>query len=231
MGFRRNLACLLSASCLVASAGAALAAAPARRSFFLSPVPGSRVVGGQVLLSGHLPPDYRQAKFFLNGKPMDGIRRAGTSFHALLNPQPGQQVIEVRDPDVVASLTFAYGPEKDSRPVYTFHKPVQDDDCDQCHPMPGQKPSSIKAKVCFSCHDVWPRKAFVHGPVGAEECVVCHDPHGAVFPHLARYEVRDGCLVCHDQGASRQHVDRAQNRDCVSCHDPHGGKDRFFLKK
>jgi hypothetical protein len=39
------------------------------------------------------------------------------------------------------------------------------------------------AELCYSCHDRVREQvgssSFIHGPVAAGFCIVCHDPHGA----------------------------------------------------
>ena len=52
--------------------------------------------------------------------------------------------------------------------------------------------------LCFSCHENnKTNRAFVHGPVAAGDCNICHNPHSAPYDNLAEEKGADLCLLCH----------------------------------
>jgi len=85
--------------------------------------------------------------------------------------------------------------------------------------------------LCFRCHVSnrrWKSSAYLHGPVGAGNCVFCHDPHGSSRKFYLRYDGKEGlCLVCHLKKARefskkgfRFHAILTA-KGCTVCHSPH----------
>ncbi len=81
------------------------------------------------------------------------------------------------------------------------HHPVKEGKmkCTSCHDMSG-KTLFAKERVndtCLSCHAQY-RGPFVfeHAPV-AEDCTICHDPHGTVANNLLKQNEPFICLTCH----------------------------------
>jgi len=81
------------------------------------------------------------------------------------------------------------------------HHPVKEGKmgCADCHKFDGSE-SMLAERVndtCLSCHAQY-RGPFVfeHAPV-AEDCSLCHDPHGAVANNLLKANEPFLCLQCH----------------------------------
>ncbi len=98
----------------------------------------------------------------------------------------------------------------------------------------GKLVMSIQEGLCVSCHDELAGGAlFLHGPVAANDCTVCHHHHGSMHPRMLLAELSKICDRCHDRPDLNEtpHADLPPDQSCVECHNPHGGADRFFLKR
>ncbi len=227
---RRRLPTWMLAAALLA--GLPVHAAPPPEAVeFLAPRDGSRVGGGRVLVAVRLPKSNTPASLFLDGRRIEGQARDGRGLSALLAPTPGRHLVEVRDGRTMGRLSFSFGPAAGGSPVWVPHVPVAKGECRACHAGQGRRKGRTEAETCRGCHRVADALAFLHGPVGAGQCLFCHDPHGSIQPALGRHDAREGCRLCHDHPSSREHVNHKANGECGSCHDPHGGKNQFFLKK
>jgi predicted CXXCH cytochrome family protein len=197
---------------------------------FVSPVHGSLVVDEKVTLAGRLPAGAARASLFLNGHPVEGVRRQGSSFSASLAPVRGFNEIEVRMKGRSARLTFVYKLKAAGRVPYRFHQPLIDEVCEPCHDEKGGRDAALDGALCRKCHGtravMYP---YVHGPVAAGKCLVCHDPHGSTLPALTRSETKAMCTFCHDQLSTAQHTS-GRTRVCTICHSPHYSMKRFLLK-
>ena len=91
--------------------------------------------------------------------------------------------------------------------------------------------------VTSKCHAGMGSGAYVHGPVGAQICSVCHTEtdqfhkNGEVDLAVAAEEL---CYLCHEAKATEfnlpvQHQPVAQG-ECVGCHDPHQSEYRYQLR-
>jgi len=122
---------------------------------------------------------------------------------------------------------------KGGRPAsYMEHKPFEQGRCTDCHPklfVPVQNGS----QVCMKCHEGKDRdEPRMHGPVAANACLFCHNPHDSVYPALLRRAPQQLCRQCHDSflldtGRVEAHADDARN--CLDCHRGHGGANAYFL--
>ena len=124
-----------------------------------------------------------------------------------------------------------------------YHKPWKDDDCQGCHSlMPQRKQGGWRAglpkliapleELCLRCHEV-PKQKFVHGPVAAGACRVCHFPHKSSYPHLlVEKDVNSLCLSCHsgDKLVSAKQHEEYGDRRCTECHDPHSAPLPFLQR-
>jgi predicted CXXCH cytochrome family protein len=102
--------------------------------------------------------------------------------------------------------------------------------------------SSANAAKCTSnkCHPDIGKNKFVHGPVIANACEVCHivgDKHRPPKQHDLTYPKEGAalCLECHEEFESglkglKQHGPVADG-ECTICHDPHQEDDKFFLRE
>jgi len=136
------------------------------------------------------------------------------------------------------------------------HGPAGAMQCASCHSMKAvggrkyQVPEN-GARLCGSCHQqqqaVFDGYKFLHGPVAAGLCMVCHDPHASDFPAQLHEVKNELCLDCHDAVRNQVHVARGiynkshplegvpdpmhpgQDLGCPSCHQPHGGAGPQFF--
>lgn len=131
----------------------------------------------------------------------------------------------------------AAGPGGRGRPALlsVMHAPYQQNKCDACHTSRNafEIISTPGEDKCFACHEkVKDQHAFLHGPVAANRCLWCHDPHRSNVPSLLRVAAGRLCRECHTQElldpSVPEHLD--EKKDCLQCHAGHGGSDRYFLK-
>jgi len=105
------------------------------------------------------------------------------------------------------------------------------------------RPPNLKLKpgaagtVCLECHGDFEerlKKAFVHTPVKARNCVGCHNPHTSEHGKLLAAEPGAICASCHSgivpKAPKSSHKPVAERR-CADCHDPHGSAFKFNLAK
>lgn len=125
------------------------------------------------------------------------------------------------------------------------HPPVEEG-CSDCHD-PHQSPKRFQLKgkadgksvstLCFNCHDVTIfDKKFQHGPVGAGDCIACHNPHAADVEKLLIAPKADGklCFQCHADrrdSFNLKEVHKPVKEDCGLCHDPHSSDHKMQLHK
>lgn len=89
--------------------------------------------------------------------------------------------------------------------------------------------------ITTECHAEMGTKAFVHGPVGAGICNVCHVPEEGKDHKFELYAEKDElCFGCHEAKRDmmlEEHVHTpVADGNCVGCHDPHQSDLRFTLK-
>src|SRR6266542_1433161 len=98
------------------------------------------------------------------------------------------------------------------------------------------RPPNLKLKpgaagtVCLECHGDFEerlKKAFVHTPVKARNCVGCHNPHTSEHGKLLAAEPGAICASCHSgivpKAPKSSHKPVAERR-CADCHDPQDRK-------
>jgi predicted CXXCH cytochrome family protein len=113
------------------------------------------------------------------------------------------------------------------------HGPVAEGECTVCHgksPKHKDKPKKYKfgeiedlVKACYSCHEKFKAKKFIHVPVEEGECIACHSPHES--PNKFQLSVKGGelCFNCHDEELVEGkfvHGPVAVG-GCIACHEPH----------
>lgn len=98
-------------------------------------------------------------------------------------------------------------------------------------------PSFVQATGCVTsdCHETMGTAEFVHGPVGAQICTVCHAPtDGDKHKFALTAEKEDLCFGCHEDKRDMMLEDNLHTPvakgDCVGCHDPHQSANQFTLK-
>lgn len=132
------------------------------------------------------------------------------------------------------------------------HKPVQDGECLRCHDQANNfLPVQPFNNVCLSCHKTLEedisKASYLHGPVGAGFCTICHSPHKSTDKTHLRRPVNKLCEQCHvssDMGflyhqnsyikshpVEAEAVKNTGNElNCASCHNPHFSEDSMLLK-
>lgn len=101
------------------------------------------------------------------------------------------------------------------------------------HPAPRPDEPLPYEAACITpeCHASFRTRAHPHGPVGNDDCQICHEPDvgGHVYP-LTR-EGDDLCLYCHSASARHTHTHAAlESVGCIGCHDPHASSTNYLLK-
>jgi len=89
--------------------------------------------------------------------------------------------------------------------------------------------------VTAKCHAEIGTKEWVHGPVGARICTVCHNPvEGEKHTFKFAAEKDELCFNCHETSRDmllNDHVHTpVAEGNCIGCHDPHQSDFRFSLK-
>lgn len=114
-----------------------------------------------------------------------------------------------------------------------IHGPISTGECTVCHgELPKHKDDPEKytfksiqniAETCYTCHEQFQDKGFMHSPAEEGTCTVCHDPHGS--PNKFQLLARGGdlCFNCHDEDivAGKYVHGPAAVGGCITCHDPH----------
>ena len=139
------------------------------------------------------------------------------------------------------------------------HGPAGVYQCTYCHEE-GSKPAKYRVRpqpdveLCGDCHsdkvEEYRKGKFVHGPIEAGMCLVCHDPHATENIAQLHQPVNELCLGCHAGVDTKVHVLRGLSSGkshplsapndpstpgrpftCVSCHNPHSGAaDKLFVR-
>ena len=118
--------------------------------------------------------------------------------------------------------------------------------CTACHSIHKNGPHGLVARTpaqinaqCAGCHTaVWAsfQMPYTHRlPQNAMSCVDCHNPHGALLPHMmqATRGNEPGCYKCHgDKTGPFVYPHAAVNLEgCVACHQPHGSANPRMLTR
>lgn len=125
-------------------------------------------------------------------------------------------------------------PASDAQSKGWVHDPYANRDCAGCHDSAFSRTVTSKPKeLCFQCHDDFIKGlAYIHGPVGAGECMTCHNPHkGEEAFGLTRLD-QGLCLDCHESSdviPNAEH-DNMGDKSCLTCHDPHESNEKGLLR-
>jgi predicted CXXCH cytochrome family protein len=131
-------------------------------------------------------------------------------------------------------------------PRTATHAPVAKQDCRACHTAHPNASEPYRRNMlrlpsegalCLSCHaeSGGQGHAFVHGPVAAGACMLCHVPHSSEEKKLLRKPANTTCLDCHADVHSRLESGVSRHppvlEGCTLCHEAHASDQRFQLQK
>lgn len=118
------------------------------------------------------------------------------------------------------------------------HEPLKD--CTQCHGSQPRRASSsgvhLVAEVpqlCYQCHSQYSHlQGWVHGPVAAGDCLLCHEQHKSRNEALLAKPIPDLCYQCHEAQAIRMIDQHAQESyaHCTDCHEAHASATKALLR-
>jgi predicted CXXCH cytochrome family protein len=121
---------------------------------------------------------------------------------------------------------------------WSVHEPVKD--CTQCHGREPRRGFSSKVylvaevpQLCYQCHSKFlALEGWVHGPVAAGECLLCHNPHRTRTESLLRRPVPELCYQCHETRAIHliDKHDQPSHTHCTDCHDGHASVTKPLLR-
>jgi predicted CXXCH cytochrome family protein len=115
--------------------------------------------------------------------------------------------------------------------TYREHGPYGARMCHACHNRSTNALILPVQKLCVNCHNLQLNKKYIHGPVAAGGCKICHDPHGSSFPYLLVAEPRTFCFYCHNEkDVARNPAHEGVTEACTECHDAHMSDSRYLLK-
>ena len=118
--------------------------------------------------------------------------------------------------------------------------------CVACHSIHKNGPRGLVPRTaaaineqCKGCHTAeWAsfQQPYRHRlPEGAMSCVDCHNPHGALLPHMmqASRGNEPGCFNCHGEKAGPFVFPHAavNLEGCGACHEPHGSANPRMLTR
>jgi predicted CXXCH cytochrome family protein len=88
-------------------------------------------------------------------------------------------------------------------------------------------------QLCYKCHDpTVAEDGWVHGPVAAGDCLMCHEPHKTKNRFLLTKTAPSLCYECHEPEAVHlveHHAEEAYAK-CGECHEGHAGATRTLLR-
>lgn len=110
----------------------------------------------------------------------------------------------ILDKQAQSAVCFTCHANKKARFYQASHHPVREGQmaCTECHNVHGENGSGLMVKatareMCVKCHaEKRGPMLWEHAPV-AEDCMLCHDPHGANQPALLKKRPPQLCQECH----------------------------------
>lgn len=142
--------------------------------------------------------------------------------------------------EVVTNVVFWHelltgGLKPEGLTAVTFHSPLSESFCGDCHSFPEQVKSvdpALANTSCMSCHSGLLAKGKKHGPSQAGDCIECHSQTGTGSRFAMVEPVKELCFSCHDDntGGKTVHGPTSTGR-CTICHEPHSTDNAYFLRK
>lgn len=143
----------------------------------------------------------------------------------------------VPDPNATTQTATGSGIRRGNQgQIIYIHKPLLTGECNQCHKnefTAQVSKAAVPAEICRECHtNLGAEMRVIHGPVAANQCVICHQPHRSSEQHLLRVSGSALCFQCHMPFDLSNRVAEHQDAkiDCMSCHHAHGGETHALLK-
>ncbi len=122
--------------------------------------------------------------------------------------------------------------------TWSVHEPVKD--CTQCHGRQPRRGFSSKVQLvaevpqlCQQCHSKFTAlEGWVHGPVAAGDCLLCHNPHRTRTEALLKKPIPELCYQCHETRAIHliDKHDQPSHAHCTDCHDGHASATKPLLR-
>lgn len=100
------------------------------------------------------------------------------------------------------------------------------------------KTAEIASDSCITskCHPAMVKEKFIHGPVAAGACKVCHGESPKHENHPVKYkfkpidDISKTCFTCHEKFPAKKYTHYpVQEGECTDCHSPHGSPYKFQL--
>jgi DmsE family decaheme c-type cytochrome len=100
------------------------------------------------------------------------------------------------------------------------------------------QPPKTDSCITSKCHADIQKDKYIHGPVGAGKCIICH---GTSEKHLKSPKrnkfgkiknISEACYSCHEKFPEKKYSHKpSQDGECIACHDPHGSPNKYQLVK
>lgn len=121
--------------------------------------------------------------------------------------------------------------KKVERKIYGQHGPFAAKMCEGCHVRGSNALVVPIEQLCLNCHTIQIEKKWIHGPLVAGGCRICHEPHGSGQPYLLVSESERFCLYCHNErDVLKNPVHSGINEACTTCHDAHASDNEYLLR-
>ncbi len=185
----------------------------------------------------------KEVTLFINGLPVR-LTVKNKAFSTLLTLQEGINNLKLEAKRArTTTMTLLYNPnlaEEVTYKLYYSHGILKKSDCKICHAEEDTTAINISDEVlCSKCHESKKTLKYLHGPVAAGSCTVCHDPHGQTNRYFLVSQGEKLCLTCHAEKEILLHfIDKSsanteflKSKGCGFCHDPHQSDKKFLLRK
>ncbi len=186
------------------------------------------VLAGILLLCACTPEKkYRALSFFFDGVPNPSARGKLAE-----NATEEEKAAATSDAGEAARKAQRARGEAEKEVYRSQHPPYVRRECESCHDRTSKNLLvTSKRKLCFNCHDENKFTGpYVHGPVAAGACLMCHQPHRSTQPALLLKSTPKLCLQCHDKKEVFANENHEGVTDCLECHQPHVAEDPMFMR-